>query len=85
MLPAIVSATKPKSRRTQISPVDGRVYDLDTGEEVVPVSSVPREAIAQLKSYVQNPSTSAADRTTAMQNFERRFRVPAAQFLSGGR
>lgn len=81
----VLPLMKPGSRRTALSASSDRVIDLDTGEEVVPLSSVPQAAIDQLKSYVQNPGTSDANRTIAMQNFERRFRVPAAQFLSGGR
>lgn len=75
---------KPKARRTAIDQTRGVVLDLDTGEEVMPASSVPQGAIDQLLTYVQNPTVTPANRQTAIKNFERRFRVPAAQFLSGG-
>jgi len=76
---------KPRSRRTAIDPSSGRVLDLDTGEEVVPPSSVPQGAVDQLLAYVQNPSVSEENRRAAMQNFERRFRVSPSMFLNGGR
>lgn len=77
--------SKTPRARTQISPVDGRVYDLDTGEEVVPLSSVPQGAIDQLRAYVQNPANSPENRKIAMQNFERKFRVSAQKALEGDR
>lgn len=36
---AAAAANKPQRRRTAISPVDGRIYDLDTGAVIEPPSA----------------------------------------------
>lgn len=75
---------KPQRPRTALSPVTERVIDLDTGEEVVPLSSVPAAAIQQLRDYVTNPAHTPENKRAAAANFEQRFRVPASRVLPGG-
>lgn len=71
---AAAAANKPQRRRTAISPVDGRIYDLDTGAVVEPpAQDVPADAVAYLKA---NPKTAAA--------FDGKYGAgKAAQYLGG--
>jgi len=72
---------KPQKRRTALSPLSGRPVDLDTGAEIVPP---PTGAVEALVAYMTDPNNTPEEKRITAKNFERRFNVPASEYLQGG-
>jgi hypothetical protein len=78
---------KPKGRKTGFNPIDGRLQDMDTGEEIETpqqiLARVPPQAIKTLQTYLANPAADEQSKVQAKKNFEARFGVPARAALGG--
>lgn len=86
ILPSVVSATKPRTPRTALGE-GNRVYDLDTGEEIVPLSyrlaQIPPQAIEALRAQMADPSVPSAVKIQSRRSFETTYGVPVADALGG--
>lgn len=86
LLSPLASATKPRSRRRALGE-GNRVYDLDTGEEIVPLSyklaQIPPQAIEALRAQMADPSVPSAVKIQSRRSFETTYGVPVADALGG--
>lgn len=86
VLPSVVSATKPRASRTALG--EGNiVVDLDTGEELAPVSQklaqVPLDAIENLRMKLADPNLSDGAKARERVAFETYYSVPVNRALRG--
>jgi len=87
IIPSVASATKPRAARTALAQNSERVINLDTAEEIVPVSAnllrVPPEAIEQLRAKLGDPNLSEGDKARERVAFETYYSVPVNRALRG--
>jgi hypothetical protein len=72
---------KPQKRRTGHNPVTGRLEDLDTGAQIV---APPSGAVEALVAYMADPNNTPEEKRITAKNFERKFNVPASEYMQGG-
>jgi hypothetical protein len=72
---------KAPKRRTGFSPTTGRLHDMDTGTEIAPP---PSGAVEALVAYMADPNNTPEAKRITAKNFERKFNVPASEYLQGG-